>query len=67
MEDLSQQSQTVDNTRVYSVFSINARDKAIIVDISLDGHSTTMEVDTGVSVSVMSEITFCKLFGDGVT
>ena len=36
------------------------------MDVSLNGHSTTMEVDTGASVRVMSETTFKTLFGENI-
>ena len=45
----------------------NRKTKPLIVNVELNGVSTSMEVDTGASVSIVSEQLFKKLRDQGVT
>ena len=48
----------------YSMFSIGSKPSPYKAQLSLDGHSVTMEVDTGSSVSLISKQYFNKVFGE---
>ena len=48
----------------YTLFPVkDAKSSPLQTTVKLDGHSVTMEIDTGASVSLISEATFRKIWG----
>ena len=65
-DQASQQANRVDTSLSsddeYQLYTVRSRStKPLIVNLELDGISTSMEVDTGASVSIVSEDHFKKL------
>ena len=48
---------TDSETELYSMFRTLGKEKPYVVQVSFDGVTTEMEVDTGTSLSVISEVT----------
>ena len=71
-DQASQQANRVDaslsSDEEYQLYTVRSRSmKPLIVNLELDGVSTSMEVDTGASVSIVSEDHFKKLQDNGTT
>ena len=55
-------ADSVDNS--YPMFSVSSRSKPILLPVKLQDKEIQMELDTGASLSVISESTYRSIFGD---
>ena len=55
------------DTNAYTMLNISSRSAPIIISLTLNGHPTTMELDTGASYSVVGETSLRSILADSVS
>ncbi len=64
LEDPADATDSDHDSEEYGLFAVGCTDgiDPIVVELELDGQRVRMEVDTGASLSVVSETTFARLW-----